>query len=400
MQTIELQNNRLTLSEYMGSPFQTLGQLQELNLFNNSLSEMFEDFTLIDLKNLNLAKNKFSSLSIENLQSVSREGLTIDFSDNQIEEIDFKQGVDESMMQIEVLLYNNPIKCDCKILDFVNYLENRTSFNEKQSNVRIRIGDLHCNKPEEMAHKFVKDLKPMELVCPLDDESTSIKRCPEGCSCLVRPADKHLLVTCPSNMMFSELPVASEINYAATELTVERGNLTMLPTTQSPGFKEVTKLIVADNEISEIRLENLPLGLEALHIQNNKLKTLDESVRNFIRNKTNFELMLSENPWSCDCTSPDFIYFVQALGNKNISDFDDVRCSDETTLLKNFTKSEFCPDENQFIIVISVIISLMGVVLGGLAALYYKYQKQIKMWLYSHNMCLWFVTEEELDKVC
>lgn len=360
---------------------------------------MFEDYTLTALRSLNLGRNKFSYLSIIDLQSVSRDGLTIDFSFNQIEEINFQQDIDASMLRIEVLLNNNPIKCDCKIFDFVKYLVNRSNDTEKQSNIKVRIGDMQCAKPDNMANVLVKSLKTRELVCPLDDESTSIKRCPEGCTCLVRPDDRHLLVKCPSSVNIDELPVASTINYQETELTLENGNLTVLPTIQSEGYKQVTKLIVNNNSIGVIELDNLPPKLKALNLENNNLKTLSEPVKNFIKNKTNFKLALSGNPWSCDCENLEFMNFVQELSFNNISDYDRMQCEDGANFFKNLTRQDLCPDDNNFIIIVSVIISLMGVVLGALAALYYKYQKQIKMWLYSHNTCLWFVTEEELDKV-
>lgn len=408
---IALQNNRITLAgevinntllgeQYIpkSSPFQLLDRLKELNLANNSIRNVFEDFTLKSLELLNMSHNHIKTLSTDELQSLSRNGLTIDFSYNQIYEFDFVPSADPSMPNIVVLLNNNPFTCDCHILNLVRHLRNGKK-SENPSNYDIRIGELICSKPENMENKLVSALNPLELVCPLDMEETSKKLCPEDCQCMVRPEDRHLIIECDANANLELLPGASSSNLRQTELKMENNNLTMLPMKPSLAYKEITSLLVSGNEISQISAEQLPTRLRVLEIHDNKLTTLNESAMNFLKNSSTLEqLTLSGNPWSCECNNLNFMNFVQKLHLK-IADYSEMKCQDGR-MFNVLKPSDLCKEYTNLIIIVSIATAFLGLLLGGLAALYYKYQKQIKMWLYSHNMCLWFVTEEELDKVC
>lgn len=382
-----------------GSPFQKLEKLVTLNLINNSITSLFEDFTLASLKSLNLSYNDIQVVSFDDFQSLGRDGLTIDLTHNKIERINFPPSIDPMTASFTVHFNNNPIECDCNVLNFVKYLRNRNN-TEMINNVRITVGDLKCAKPDNLKNALVSTIDPMLLLCPLDSEETAMKRCPNDCECFVRLEDKHLLMNCAKNFSSEQLPVASIINLKQTELRIENSNLSQenLPTQQSAGYKEITKLLLSGNELEKISLENLPPKLVVLQLHDNQLKTLDESVINFISNSSTIdELTLSGNPWICNCTTLPFMNFVQKFHMK-ISDFSKMNCSNGRSFDK-LTASGLCNDDNYFIVIISFVTAFLGLALGALAALYYKYQKQIKMWLYAHNMCLWFVSEEELDKV-
>ena len=108
-------------------------------------------------------------------------------------------------------------------------------------------------------------------------------------------------------------------------------------------------------------------------------------------------ISLGRNPWKCDCDTRDFLHFIQS-NEFNITDVTQVTCENSKKVLKSITVNELCPVEKEIIVGIAFSIAILGLTIGGLAAFYYRYQKEIKVWLYAHQMCLWFVTEEELDK--
>lgn len=79
-----------------------------------------------------------------------------------------------------------------------------------------------------------------------------------------------------------------------------------------------------------------------------------------------------------------------------IKDFPLIKCSDGTLLNTKLDKN-LCGTPPA-VIVSSITLALAGILLGILAALYYKYQQEIKVWMYAKGLCLWFITETEIDK--
>lgn len=118
----------------------------------------------------------------------------------------------------------------------------------------------------------------------------------------------------------------------------------------------------------------------------------------FLRNSTNLRnLTLDENPWICDCNTKDFLNFIQTK-LVTMPNLFKVTCPGKNKAISEMTTTEFCPFDNTAIISVSIAIALMGLFIGITGLFYYKYQQQIKVWLFAHQWCLWFVTEEELDR--
>lgn len=118
----------------------------------------------------------------------------------------------------------------------------------------------------------------------------------------------------------------------------------------------------------------------------------------FLKQSTNLtRLTLHENPWECDCEAKDFLKFIQTK-LVTMRDLFKVTCPGKNISMSEMTINDICPLPTAMIIGISVAISFTGLLIGIFGLFYYKYQRQIKVWLFAHQWCLWFVTEEELDK--
>lgn len=105
---------------------------------------------------------------------------------------------------------------------------------------------------------------------------------------------------------------------------------------------------------------------------------------------------LHSNPWTCDCEARDFKNFIQEK-YPIWSDLGRITCSHSDQRIVDLTEDHLC-STTTIAIVLSSLVAVTGVILGLLAALYYRFSDEVKVWLYAHQMCLWFVTEDDLDK--
>lgn len=74
-----------------------------------------------------------------------------------------------------------------------------------------------------------------------------------------------------------------------------------------------------------------------------------------------------------------------------------ITCLDGKLLIEK-TVNDICPVPLKAILISSILIAVFGLVTGLVIALFYRHSQEIKVWLYAHQMFLWFVTEEELDR--
>lgn len=416
LEIVNMANNRLTFMDNqpgpidINSPFQQLTHLTELNLSHNHILKIFQDwqFNLSKLKRLDLSYNNITMLTANDLQFLSRD-IEVYLRYNQISEI--------SMYEIEsfangqdtlrdpnatpaiptVYLDGNPVVCNCLITYFVRLL--RHELDEKaEKMVKLIPGALTCSAPAEHAGKLVATVNPHDLFCDYDTDNSQVKRCPAGCQCLVRTADLALLVNC-SNAGLSTVPVLPEPTNSSLKyiiLYLENNYITHLPKITDIGYDKVRFLYVKNNNISNIVRENLPPQLESLDLRNNNMVHINETVlKAFNNTRTLRNISLSNNPWKCNCEALSLMIYIQSQFKK-VNDYDYIECSDGQRINK-MVPGDICTDDVQAIVALSITLALLGILIGVLAALYYKYQQEIKIWMYWHNICPFIFNSDALD---
>lgn len=419
LQIINLENNHLDFVGNMQknipkySPFQHTKNLQRLNLRNNSIKQFLNEWNLFNsqLELLDLSFNQIQSLELMQIIRNWRQPITVNLTHNQIEGIyvdklaylaimddllKSTQSVFDSNPNIlwKWLLNFNPINCDCNIMYTLKFMRENKSM---EKYLKLTTDELRCETPEKLQNQLVENVELDELLCPLDSPSTSKKYCPPKCECWVRTFDETGIFNC-SNAGLTKVPSLpslklERIQLQKYELYIENNRIVALPNNSEPGYESVTKIIARNNSISYITNENLPLNVTTLDLTRNKLQILDGKLLMRL-NHTGMlrSLTLASNPWECKCDS-DFMKYVR-LHPKRV-DYENITCSDGRYVRE---LSEVCPMNRTIVIMVCILISLLGLLIGAVIALYYKFQQEVKVWLFAHNLCLWFVTEQELDK--
>jgi protein toll len=322
-------------------------------------------------------------------------------------------------------MINNPVACDCSIYSLVSKLPKQKFASES---LHIVIGDLKCHEPDDMRGKFVRNLRAENFTCSFDE-------CIENCRCRKRSKENFIAIDCElkvsedelSQFMNKSVTCYNELKQKHTEylednyatftaslnlpcyenFELKLRNMSSLPRLSENKFKNILKLLASGNKITEIFMENLPQNLKVLELHDNSLAIVNKTVVEKLKELPLERITLGNNPWICNCNNFEFINFVNETNRTTIVDYEQVRCAEDSRAFSQIMNLETCPEEpskvfsedQNAILFFFITPFIIGLLVGCIVALYIKYQKQIKMWLYTNNFCLCIVTEEELDEV-
>ncbi|XP_045460519.1 protein toll [Harmonia axyridis] len=411
LRKIYLQHN-LYRYERMGiypiSPFNKCGDLEEIDLSYNEVIDFPEDLMLlVSVKSVNISHNNISSLRVNALWKISPNDLTIDLESNQISYLKFDHVEITAYKQPDLDAYHNtdspstirisrnPIVCDCFSIDFVKYLRNELYPGVKAS-IYFVYDELVCESPEVFKGISVENITPDMLSCPIEDvvgdfNCTNV----EECGCIWRPFDYALVINCQGKNLTSlpEIMHPSELYFKQTEVHMENNLLMNGPTADDIGFWNVSRLFLGNNSIKSIGW--VPPRLEILDLHNNRIENIDYAILDLMNKTSLKKIFLRGNPWICDCSAANLTSFLRQHVHQ--IDTNHIYCVGTSNQLINLNEKDLCPT-NPLLLASAVVLILCLCVLSSMAAIYYRFQREIKVWMYAHNICLFLIEEEELDK--
>lgn len=361
-----------------------------LNLSNNSIRafKWYKDCNKV--KNIDLRFNRilglsFAKMDVDESNSVFAASQTeFNLADSYRSRLIIEQSDENNYtMNNKVLLNKNVLECEGD--SFIELIRGWRS-----KHYELEFGTQKCMKPDYMTARLMNNLTTADVFKDLP------AYCIEDCRCLMQIETNLFSTNCSHRRLF-DVPEFEKLSYDLEqvmkyEILLNDNQLTSLPNILHLKKKIPTKIDASNNQISELRSDNFHDKTELLDISGNIFTTIPPLIFEQLIRISNVSLLLSRNPWACDCSAVDFLQSIKEY-KEFIKDYEFVSCSDGR-LFKDLTASDIC---FQTVYLITVLGSILGFA-GMIFSVFYKYQKNIKIWLYAQNMCLWFVREEDLDE--
>ncbi|XP_051173311.1 protein toll-like [Leptopilina boulardi] len=351
---------------------------------NNELVELESDvfINLTSLKCLILTNNKLTTLpqnifekNVHTTELGQNHDFILDVSHNNITRIHFNSCATcfstDTINNITLLLNDNPIECDDILNDLLKYLDGSMR-KDPEDKLFIEIDPMKCSISREFDGILSSNINSTDYESsPSKEEIINYEMCPKACDIRKRHSNRKFIIDC-SYRNLTQFP--ETFCYSSEENYNHELNLTGNFIKDMPNF--------------------FPIGFEniILKLNNNQLTTLSMEIKQMIYLSVD-KIELSNNPWHCNC------HLFELVKQQHVEDIDNLNCNNSNIKIKMLSYNELCPmEKNVFITLVGICVGIIGLSLGAFIIFYQRSQNKIKIWLYTHNICLCFITEEKLDK--
>lgn len=406
LRKVDLGSNNISFSSFASGQeisveenFPLLNQvnLEELSLEDNRITAVPQAFSsnFVNLTKLNLSHNDIEFVDANDLIFKSDE-VALDLKYNKIRTINLQhiQNI-AAYKAIDLSIAGNPLVCDCNLYWFLRILQGKDLDRE--------IPQLQVKSPESLTCSYIGDETTDKQLLRVSSEmlTCSLQECPERCKCFTRTHDRMYIVDCAYQKLHEIPRIISQEkqnlrNYSLT-LNLRNNSISNLDRVEDPEYRYLVNLTIPNNSLISLNESVLPDSLRVLDIRGNNFTYLEPSVIDYF-NKTDITLSLGENPWICDCKLTDLQSFLR-IQELKVLDFYNIRCTNFNETLIDVTEGDLCPIIlPPEVIIASTVISMFLILSGVLATVtFWKYKEEIKVWLFTHRLCLWAVAHEEFD---
>ena len=178
-------------------------------------------------------------------------------SNNKISRIDMNDNFEQRFLKelgsnIEMIMINNPLQCNCFLYDFIRYLdESRPKLKQK---LRIVIGPMECSSSKELKGTLISSLKSKDYRCIASDLEEYEGICPESCSRWIKPFDHKLIFDCTYKNLIEAPKTMCKFtsNEYVNEVNLTGNFIRNIPNLNQIGYDRVRDLVLTNNNISTI----------------------------------------------------------------------------------------------------------------------------------------------------
>lgn len=299
----------------------------------------------------------------------------------------YTENLDDMQTSVTVSIDNNPIICDCTIYNLLCYIEKV----EYQIQFQFDIKNLVCNGPNHLKNTNIKSLNSTTLKCLSNEIDNGDNNCPEICECWLEPHNHKFIIDCSYKNLTTSPSINPPSDYHL-EINLTGNYLKQIP--REDGYKNATVLILSHNNITDISLSSLSRRIQVLKLDNNRIQSIDIDTLEYFKLAMNLsEITIHNNPWKCDCDGIYLLKFLEKMKDK-IPKMMNVTCAVNNLSVLTMTSDELCPSNTYIYVVLSLCIVLLVIIY----TIWCKYIRDVKIWLYSRNMCLNFITENDIDQ--
>uniref|UniRef100_T1IJA9 TIR domain-containing protein n=1 Tax=Strigamia maritima TaxID=126957 RepID=T1IJA9_STRMM len=415
----DLSNNNI--ANVLNTDFNNTSKLEQLNLSNNNLSSVAEDllFHLNRLEELDLSHNQISVLPVgllkdSRLKSFNMKLEELYLQSNNIREINLAGLLEykieyltflENTNEVDLSFKNfrnlnavfsrdfsrfdlsyNPLVCDCRLNDFIQYLRS----NQNASHFAFHTENIFCTKPTDMYGVFLQTIN-QHLICDYQEN------CPEYCYCYVDDVDHifYVWIDCINSGLTHFPKINSYGSSVSINLSLAHNHISSLPLNKNdPIWSQITVLDLSYNQLKSLtNVISIFPNLTELNLRNNSLTGFDDKITSLSHLE---KLRLEDNPWKCDCEMVKSALKLARI-EQNL-----IFCQKDSNELQSFV--EFYKNCNSSFnvlwIVLPIIICICVIIISVIAVLFIKYKAEILYYMFSRGICLRFVSEEmDFDKV-